>query len=554
MHLTSLPKYARSANRLREIFTILSKYGLADWVSRLHVGFVRGLFKGPEGQGLTELTHERRIRLTLTELGTTFIKFGQMLSTRGDLIGPELAAELTALQADAPADPPRIVRSTIESELGAPLEELFAEFEERPVASASIGQAHRARLKDGRRVIVKVQHPGIEARIRNDLNILLGLAELAEQHLPELRHYQPRATTTEFQRVLLRELDFGRECRHLEQFAANFADDLTVRFPQPYPELSTSRVLTMELLEGVKVAEAEKLADLDLERDELARCGARIYLEMIFRDGFYHADPHPGNLLVLPSGVVGMLDCGMVGRLDERMREDIEEMLMAAVHQDAAHLTSVLMRVGRVPAELDHAALSTDVADLLSYYGGMSLDRLEVGRALTEITDVVRRYHVLLPSSLAMLLKVLIMLEGTSRLLNPRFSLTELIEPYYKKLLWRRLSPERHLRKVRQVLREWESLGEMLPRAVADVLQKVRSGRVHVNLEHKGLEPSVNRLVLGVLTGALFVGSALLWCFRAPPVLADVSLIGAAGCALSMALAVRLAWAIRKSGRLDRRN
>jgi ubiquinone biosynthesis protein len=476
-----------------------------------------------------------------------------MLSTRGDLVGPELADELTALQADAPADPPRVVRATIESELGAPLEELFAEFEERPVASASIGQAHRARLQDGRRVVVKVQHPGIEARIRNDLNILLGLADLAEQHLPELQQYQPRATAAEFQRMLLRELDFGRECRHLEQFSANFAGDPTVRFPRPLPELSTSRVLTMELLEGVKVAAPEKLAEMGVDRQEVARRGARLYLEMIFRDGFYHADPHPGNLLVLPDGVIGMLDCGMVGRLDEGMREDIEEMLMAAAHQDATSLTSVLTRVGQVPAEFDQATLSIDVADLISYYGGMSLDRLEMGRALTEITEIVRRHRILLPSGVALLLKVLVMLEGTARLLNPCFNLTELIEPYYKNVLWRRLSPQRHLRKARQSLREWQALGEALPRGLVDVLQKVRSGRVHVNLEHKGLEPSVNRLVLGVLTGALFMGSALLWCFKAPPVLGEVSVAGATGCALSLALAARLAWAIRKSGRLDQR-
>src|SRR5579885_3673792 len=193
MNITSLPQLARNANRLREIATILSKYGLADWISRLNVGFAKGLFKAPDGQGLGHLSHETRIRLALSELGTTFIKVGQILSTRPDLVGPELAQELTKLQEDVRADPPDVVRATVERELGAPLEELFGQFDEKPIASGSIGQVHRARLPDGREVVVKVQHPGIEARVRNDLEILLGLAELAEQHVPEVRQYQPKA-------------------------------------------------------------------------------------------------------------------------------------------------------------------------------------------------------------------------------------------------------------------------------------------------------------------------------------------------------------------------
>lgn len=552
MHLTSLPQLARNANRVREIVTVLSKYGLADWVSRLHLGFAGALFKSQDGQKLTELTHEQRIRFTLSELGTTFIKFGQMLSTRADLVGPELADELVRLQDDAPADPPAVVRATVEKELGTQLEERFAVFDLQPLASASIGQVHRARLKDGRAVVVKVQHPGIDARVRNDLEILLGLAQLAEHQLPELRPYQPRATAAEFQRVLLRELDFGREARNLEQFATNFADDPDVRFPVPVRDYSTGRVLTMELLDGIKVADTARLVAADVPLEEVARRGAQVYLDMIFRDGFYHADPHPGNILVLEGGVIGMLDCGMVGRIDERMREDVEEMLMAVAHRDSARLTALITRVGSVPPELDQAGLSADIADLVSYYGSQGLDKLDLGKALTEITDAIRRYRIVLPAGLALLLKVLIMLEGTSRLLSPRFSLIELIGPYYQKMFWRRLSPDRYLRKLGLLLREWENLGEVLPRGVADIVQKVQTGRVNVNLEHRGLEPSVNRLVLGMLTSALFLGSTLLWSHHVPPEVGGVSVFGALGCALSVGLGLRLLWAIRKSGKLDR--
>jgi ubiquinone biosynthesis protein len=553
MKLTTIPQLARNVNRVRAIITILSKYGLADWISRLDLELFKGLFKASTGPNLVELTQATRIRLALSELGTTFIKFGQVMSTRGDLVGPELARELSQLQEGAPADPVEKVRAVIESELGKPVAELFAEFEEKPLASGSIGQVHRARLKDGRLVAVKVQHPSIETRIRTDLEILVGLAELVEEYLPDVRRYRPRALAAEFQRLLLRELDFGREGRHLQQFANNFARDPNVRFPTVFAELSTSRVLTMEYLDGVKIAEAQRLAAMGVDREELARRGAIMYLDMIFRDGFYHADPHPGNLLALPGGVIAMLDCGMVGRLDERLREQIEEMLLAIAAGDGVHLTSLITRIGSVPPELDQAGLNIDVVDFLSYYASQALDQLDLGGALTELTDIIRRYQIVLPTEVALLIKVLIMLEGTSRLLNPHFNLMELIKPYQQKLVWRRLSPARHLQRMRRVYREIEYLGEVLPRGLADILQQVQTGRFDVHLEHRRLEPSVNRLVLGMLTSSLFLGSALLASHHVEPLVGGVSLLGALGCAVSVLLGLRLLWAIRKSGHLDRR-
>jgi ubiquinone biosynthesis protein len=552
MKLTTIPQLAHNANRLREIVTILSKYGLADWLSRLDWDFVKGLFKSPEGQGLAKLTHETRIRLALSELGPTFIKVGQILSTRSDLIGPALAEELAILQDKTPADPPAVVRATIEAELGQPIEELFVEFEEQPLASASIAQVHCARLSNGDRVVVKVQHPGLETRMRTDLDILLGLAGVAEKYLPDARRYRPRTTAAEFQRMLLRELDFAREERNLQQFAANFAKDPTVRFPQPYPDLCTSQVLTMEMLEGIKIAEPERLRVQGHDLSEVARRGAGVFLEMIFRDGFYHADPHPGNILVLPGGIIGMLDCGMVGRLDEQRREEIEEMLLAIATSDAAQLTTLLARLGSVPPQEDGAILSNDVAEFVAYYGGASLTELDLAHALTELVELIRRHQIILPTGIATLLRVLIMLEGTSRLLSPEFSLIELLQPFQQKLLWRRLSPSRNLERWRRLYKEWEYLGEALPRRVVEILQQVQAGKLDVHLEHKRLEPSVNRLVLGLLTSALFLGSALLLTHQVPPLLKGVSILGALGCGLSMVLGLRLLWAIRKSGHLDR--
>jgi ubiquinone biosynthesis protein len=550
MRFTSIPQYARNANRVGEIAATLGKYGLADWIHRLGLDFAKGWLRSTQGHGLGDLGFETRLRLVLTDLGTTFIKLGQMLSTRDDLIGTKLAQELAQLQDNAPADPPAVARATLEAELGRPVQELFAEFEDQPLASASIGQVHRARLRDGRPVAVKVQHPGIESRVRTDLEILLALAEWAEKRIPEVRQYQPRATAAEFQRTLLRELNFGREERNLQQFAANFSKDPTVRFPATCPDLSTSRVLTMEFLEGVKVSDVERVRALGFDLNDIARRGAAIFLEMIFRDGFFHADPHPGNLLVLPDGVIGMLDCGMVGRLDERLRDHIEELLLAILSRDGILLAALITRIGQIPPGLDQAGLTSDLTDFLMYHGTKSLDRFDLGGALTEMTEIIRRYHILLPAGIALLLKVLVMLEGTSRLLNPQFSLVELMRPYQVKLLKRRLSPKRQVRKLHRLYQEWEALGAVLPQGIRDVLQQVQSGRFIVHLEHKGLEPSVNRLVFGMLTSALFLGSAWMWSNGVASI-GGVSVVGLLGCAISMVLGVRLLWAIRKSGRLD---
>lgn len=552
MKISTIPQLYRNLNRWGEILSILSKYGLADWISRLDLSFAKGLLKDPGGEALARLTRETRIRLALVELGPTFIKLGQILSTRPDLVGLELAGELQQLQTDVKPEPPEVARATIEAELGEPIEELFDAYEPLPVASASIGQVHRARLKDGSAVVVKVQRAGIVERIRVDLEILGALAQLVEG-IPEFVNYRPRATVAEFQRMLRRELDFGREERYLQQFAQDFADNPAVRIPAVYPDLSTSRVLTLEWLDGIKLCDTPRLRASGADLAELARRGADLYLQMIFVNGMYHADPHPGNIVVLPGNVIGLLDFGMVGRLDEALRDSVEEMLLAIASRDAEHVTAVITRLGAVPPDLDYAALSVDVADFVGHYATQSVSQFNLSGALNEMTEMIRRYHIMLPARVAMLLKVLVMLEGTSRLLNPNFSLMELMQPYRSTMLRRRLSPMRRLRKMRRILGDLEHLAEVVPRRLGTILQQVQAGQFDVHLDHRGLEPSVNRLVLGMLASALFLGSSLLLAHNVPPLLWNVSVLGATGCGLSLALGLRLLRAINKSGHLDRR-
>jgi ubiquinone biosynthesis protein len=553
MKLSTIPQLYRHVGRWSEIITVLSKYGMADWLSRFDLEYTKGLLKARDGEVLARLTREARIRMVLTDLGPTFIKLGQILSTRPDLIGVSLANELQLLLVNVPPDPPHVVRATIEAELGQPIEELFAEFEETAVASASIGQVHRARLMTGEQVAVKVQRAGIDQKVRVDLDILGALALMAEM-LPDLTNYRPKALVAEFQRMLRRELDFGREERNLMQFGRDFAETPGVRIPGVYSELCTPRVLTMDWIEGTSLCFPQQLRAMELDLDDVASRGSELYLQMIFTNGFYHADPHPGNIVVQDNGTIGLLDFGMVGRIDEPLREEIENMLLALAGQDTVQLTRIIMQLGETPHDLDEAALRCDMADFVSHYGSQPLAEFNLSGALTEMIEIIRRYRIMLPASIGMLLKTMIVLEGTGKVIQPRFSLLDAMGPYRRQALKRRLSPRQQLRRLRAVSRDMARLVEIFPRRMIDILGQVQSGKFDMHLDHRGLEPSVNRLVLGMLTSSLFVGSSLMLSQRVwPLVFGQVSVLGALGCLMSFVLGLRLIRAINKSGHLDRR-
>ena len=466
------------------------------------------------------------MREAFTELGTTFIKLGQILSTRPDLAGPEITDELAKLQSGTPADPPTVVREILESEFGAAPEVLFSAFDDRAAASASIGQVHFAALKDGTPVVVKVQHPGIEGRIRSDLEILKGLSELAEQYSEEARQYRPTSTIAEFSRTLLAELDFSRERKNLETFARNFADDPLVVIPQPYPEFSTSRVLTMDRLDGISLADTEQLLANGQDLGDLAFRGANIFLEMIFRDGLYHADPHPGNIFAMQNSAIGLLDFGMVGRIDDQLRERFEDLLMALAERNSQAVCDSICEMGAVPRELDQNDLRTELEDFLAEFGSQNLDELDLGGALNRMMEIIRNFKIVLPSRVSLLIKVLVMLEGTSRGLSPKFSLAEIIRPYQAKILKRRLAPDRLFQKAKQHSKDWTRLVEMAPRELADILNQIKRGQFDVHLEHRKLDSVINRLVMGVLTAALFVGASMILSSQVPPLVGGVSVVG----------------------------
>ncbi len=569
--LPSIPQMFRNVKRWTEIFSVLSKYGLADWLSRLNIDFVKDRLRAPDGVALARLTQPQRIRLAMTSLGPAFIKFGQLLSTRPDLVGVELASELTRLQADVPADSFEQVRATIEREQQKPLEDIFMRFDREPIASASIGQVHLAQLPGGQEVVVKVRHSGIDRIVETDLEILAGLAQLAER-VDEFRPYQPRALVSEMSRTMGRELDFRRELRNLQQFANRFCDATDVLIPEVYPALCSEQMLTMQRLDGFKLTDLAVATEKDevrlrqaaqmpnLDYPALARRGANLYLQMIFDYGLYHADPHPGNIMIMSDNRIGLIDFGMTGRISEQLREDIESMLMAIVNQDVPLLVTLVKRVGSCPLDLDQAALGNEIADFTGHFASLAMSAFDMSGALKEFVSIVRRFQIALPGEAAMLIKVLIQLEGTGRLLDPDFSLMEIMTPFHRKLLLRRLSPLRQARKMRRLILQTEQLAESLPAAISNILEQIQRGKFDVHLDHRRLGPSVNRLVLGMMTSALFLGSSWLLSNNVPPLLfpggewlgiRDLSLLGLAGLMASLFVGLRLYLAIRKSGNLD---
>ncbi|HEY3382153.1 MAG TPA: AarF/UbiB family protein [Vicinamibacterales bacterium] len=538
----------RRTSRLREIASVAVRYGLADQLRQIPVERLQQWLRGSAGDDIARLGLPVRLRLALAELGTTFIKFGQMLSTRADLVGDDVAKELTHLQSDAPPDPPGVAETTIRQELGGAPSTVFASFEPTPFASASIAQVHHARLHSGENVVVKVQKNGIDTQIEADLSILADLAQLAERHA-SLGLYHPVAVVAQFTRMMRGELDFLSELGNIEQFRTNFAGDETVHFPVPYRDFSTRRVLTMERLEGVLVSQIKQLPERNPDVDEFVRRGANVYLEMIFRDSFYHADPHPGNLMVLPDGVVGVLDCGMVQRLDGDLHEAVEDLLLAIVHGDARTATDAVWDMCSPPPAARRDRLHADVAELLADYSGQTVAGLDMSALLNSLTDVIHRNRLFLPPGASLLIRMLAELDGTAKLLNPSFSLVTLLEPNAEAAARRRLAPRRVLLQLLRGARQWDRLARDIPSDLNEMLQRMRAGTLSVHLEHRRLDPVVNRLVLGLLTSSLLVGSSLLWSMHAAPLVGDVSVFGAIGYALASIMGLRLLWAIRRSER-----
>lgn len=426
---------ASGRRRLRQIVAVLTRHGLGSVVG----------FLGDEDRTATRwIGHrlDRRIhtppehlRLALEDLGTTFVKLGQILSTRGDLLPPEYQAELAKLQDAAPPEPVGTVRREIVAELGRPVEELFPDFDADPLASASIGQAHAATTADGVDVVVKVRRPAVVEEVERDLAILERAAERASGHWPLRQEYDVVGLTHEFASTLRAELDYQREADNAERFAATFAADPSIHIPRVLRPLTTHRVLTLERVRGLKVTDAAGLARADIDPADLARRAATIEMKMVFEDGFFHADPHPGNFFIEPDGRIGLIDFGMVGTVDARTRRSLVQVIGALATADGDTLVDAFFDLGIAGRVVDRAALRTDLLELARAYLDRPLGDVSLAALLRDLLAVVRHHRLHLPPNLALLAKTIAMCEGVGAQLDPDFRMTYVLLPFVQRML-----------------------------------------------------------------------------------------------------------------------
>lgn len=514
------------------------------------------------------MSEGERARGVCVELGTTFIKIAQQLSTRRDIVGDEIADALGELQARVPPDAPDVVRAVIRDQLGEEPEEAFDDFSFDALGSASVAQVHPARLKDGTEVVVKVQHEGTAERIRSDLDILEALAMMLEANDPSLALYRPVAVVGQLRRSLLAEVNFRLEAAHLAQFGANFADEPDVVIPTPYPELSSEQVLTMSRVPGVPLSDT--LSDLGPLAVPFVRRGADIYIEMIFRDSLFHADPHPGNIFWIegtdrtdlaptdeavsgaeteaPPFQVGLLDFGSVGRIDEDQQETIDALVLAALNRDLDGLTESLLRICDPPATLDRSALRSDIAGWIQIHGTIGAAHIDVAGASRAAEDIMRKHRLYAPPEFALLLRALTQLQGLLVETGADIQLRDVLEPYAAMIAAKRFAPERLIRQARRTERDWHRLADTFPVEVTSILQGIRAGQIEVPLRLEHLDRNVNRLVYAIIAAALYQGSTRLWEARTPPVIGGVSVPGAVGTLTAASVAYRLLRSARRAG------
>ena len=549
-------KRLRGLRRYQDIVQAMVKYGYVDVAEALHLR--RPLRFGQRFLGASELLSAgkpQRLRMLLEELGPTFVKFGQLLSTRVDALPPDYLSELTTLQDRVAAEPFPIVQAIVEAELQAPLSRLFATVESTPLAAASIAQVHRATLHTGAHVVIKVQRPRIPQTIAADLDVLRDLAHLAERYIAEWRLFQPIGLVEEFAHTITKELDFRQERRNLERCALLFADDPTVLIPKAYAELSTSRVLTMAYVKGTKISDRDALLRAGHNPHTVATHGANALLKQIFVHGFFQGDPHPGNLIVMPNNVIAILDYGMFGSIDTDTREQLATLLLGVVQRNASKMIRALTDLEIVPSEHHRRQLQRDVSALVDAYLTAPLEQLDLMVMLDEMFKIVHAHGLQIPPDFLLLLRALTTAESLGRKLDPAFSIAEHIQPFAEQLVLERYDPRYILRRLGATGEDTGALLSYMPGAMLHILERVQRGELRMVVEMQQLDrltrdfdTASNRLTLALILAASIIGSSLVIQTETPPLLWGYPALGLIGFLISVVLGLSLVIAILRSG------
>lgn len=547
----------QNRSRIHEIAVVLARYGFGTLAAQAAAAAAGGgapwiperLLARMVDPAVTAMTTGERVRAALTELGTTFVKFGQMLSQRPDIVGPEVATELTGLQTSVPADPPGLAERRVARELGRPLHEVFASFESVPMASGSVAQVHRASLLDGTAVVVKVLHDGADHRVLSDLELMHALVGYLEKLDHELAQYRPAAMVAEFDTMMRAAIDFRVELSSLQRFELNFASEPDLVIPAPYPEESGRGVLTMQLIEGHLISSRGELTEAGFDVDILVRRMLDAYLEMLFRDGLFHADPHPGNFLLEVPNRIAFLDFGDVGRLTSARRRQIEDLMLAVGLRDADSLTDALCAICHAPPTLDRERFGTDVDEWMTRYLTAGMGEFDVAGMISHGAAILHQHHLHLPSDLVLVFRVLVRLQGLAQSLEVKTSVGDALQPYLSELLQHRFDPRRIAQDALRTLRGWDRLMKDLPDDVRSVVHQLSRGEVAVDLRLHDPDRVMDQLVDGLVASSTLLAAALLWSRQADPVLRGISIPGALTAVVGAGTWIRLVRARRERRR-----
>jgi len=549
----------RDLPRLHEIASVMIRYGWGDLVRVLGIsGVLERAGRVLHWQNTSEISQldaPVRIRRALEELGPTFVKLGQLLSTRVDMFPPHWIAEFEKLHSQVPAVSYELLHPDLVAAIKGEPKDVFAEFDPVPLAAASIAQVYRATLKDGTRVVVKMRRPGIENVIRADLRILEHAAKLLESEMPDSRRYDPVQIVSQFRRSLNRELDLAKEARNIDQFARHFADDPLVKIPRVYWEFTNDRVNVQEEIVGTAGVSPATLRASGLDPKLLAARGADTVLRMVLEHGYFHADPHPGNVLFLPDNRIGMIDFGMVGMLTQPRRHQIVDLLHALTRKDEQALLQVLLEWSG-ESEIDEDRLAYDVTELLQSYDDLQLKDVKIGGLLNDITALMRDNNLLLPADLILLFKTLITLEGLGQQLDPEFHMIDHVTPFVERIIQQRYTPGALFARGRKSVREALEVVADLPRDLRHLLRDVRRGRMKIDLDLKRLDhfghqldSASNRLTMGILTASLVIGSSIIMTVEGGPKLFGLPLFGLLGFLIAFFNSLWIIFSIWRSGK-----
>jgi len=547
----------RQVERTKTIITILVKNGFDDIVSAMGIEKYIKFSVPRKSQETVKLSRYERIRKSIEELGPTFIKMAQILSTRPDLIPLDLADEFSKLQDSVEPMPFDQIRPRFMDEFGKDVDEIF-DGELILIASASLGQVYKGRLKSGEEVAVKVLKPGVEEMIRSDIQIMYHIASLLEEKLHNYGIDSPKKILQEFEKTIKKELDYNTEALNLKRFARNFEGNGRILVPKLYEEYSCSMILTMELVDGIKVTDTNKLEEIGIDPKDVAKSGFDLLCEQIFEYRFFHADPHPGNIFALPDGRISFVDFGMMGSIAERDRRDFVDMIYYIVKEDEEKAALCVLKLAKVENDdLDRDAFAKDMGDVIHTYFYGSLKDIKIKNLLNDMVALMSRHKVYFRESNYLLTKALITIEGVGKALDPDFNAAGEIKPFVMRFYKENFSLSAFFSKASELPKEVSDFLMQFPEDIKTIVEKMKSGKLKIEFQHMGLEEmeetiekSANRLSVSVIISAILIGSALLLLAKTPPLLYGIPILGLAGFVTAVGMGIVLMRSIYKKGRL----